>query len=262
MSSTNKGNISMSNSLWQCTICPVGSLLFDNKQQYELHQTRANPEVYDSNSESNLKDQDANTLQRGIADGTQVLVDSGVELSQSAAPKVMNVNIGSSLPDLFQGSLLSDEVFKYYASFEDKVEACDVYDTPVTPRLEELPGIEKSFIEYCLKERLSTSKCEEIFLLLQAVQGAQLTPSIFKTPTSSASYVHQARELYAAEEGWKTAAISTQVGVNRTGSLRNIFDIPRDVLDKTGLDAICTSEQLEHSGERVFSHPMHGRNAA
>ena len=85
--------------------------------------------------------------------------------SQAELHTAVDVDIANFLP-CAEETELHDQVFKYYADFEDASEfMCDSYDA-TTPAFDDLSKTEQSFIKCCLKEGKSSAHCDSMFELV------------------------------------------------------------------------------------------------
>ena len=84
---------------------------------------------------------------------------------------------------------LHEKVYQYYAKFGDYTDAFPKFKRALSPSFKGLSFIERSFLEYFLKERYSASRWESLFPLLQAAQGDE-EQCHFEYPSTFSAYAH------------------------------------------------------------------------
>ena len=171
-----------------------------------------------------------------------------------------DIDISSLLPEYEME--LNEQVYQYYADFRDTTEPIYSYPTELTPRFCELGKNEQKFLEYCLRECMSSKRCEAAYQLLLDTKDEYEEEGSFENAAAFAAYAAQMKQLAVAKQKWCTAVIKKGGYEIRSGVLRDIPQLVSEILEQSGgIDSIIRVEEEVAGSFGVKSNPMNSRAA-
>ena len=136
------------------------------------------------------------------------------------------------------------------------------HDVPdVISQYNSLTSASKVLISFCLNNQLTGGELELQFELIVALE-LELPDEFrkvsveFKAPKTFRRFVQTFRKCQVRHEGWKKSLISTDVGLNSTGTYRYPLELlRRKIRESGGLGSLIATLTETIDGERVYSFP-------
>ena len=173
----------------------------------------------------------------------------GEDFQQKSAK---DIDITSFLPEYEMK--LDKQVYQYCADFRDTTEPIYSYPTELTPPFCELVKAEQKFLACCLRECMSSKRCEAAY--------QRLLDTTDEYEQAFAAYAVQMKQLAVAKQKWFTAVIKKGGYEIRSGVLRDIPQLVSEIREQLrGIDSIIRVEEEVAGSSGVKRNRMNSRAA-
>ncbi|KAI0558896.1 Zinc finger C2H2-type domain containing protein [Gracilaria domingensis] len=160
------------------------------------------------------------------------------------------------------GEDVSNDVFQFYDSFEDRSEPLYNRKPDEQLLLTSLNESCKDLLNHCTNNQMSSGEIASEWdlvssLELRVPQQFRFVTNQFPTAVLFCNLVEKARKAAVVREGWQGTKISSPLGDNYTGVFRSAFDLMMNELKAAGGSSALQSFTLSHDHlrQRVFSAP-------